>query len=187
MAKFRLNKMVESASGKIGNMVFKQVGGTTLFTSTPEFKGEATEKQVAHRERFKRAVAYAKASLADPATKAAYALSVQGEDFQNAFTAAVTDYLNSPKVDSLDVSGYTGKVGESLIAKVYDTFKVTNVVITITQADGTILESGAATLEKGSVNWSYVTTKALAAMAGARIKVVVTDNPGNTSTSEYML
>ena len=98
--------------------------------------------------------------MATPATKAAYALSVQGEDFQNAFTTAVTDF-NSPKVDSMDIAGYTGKVGETIVVKIFDTFKVTNVAITITQADGTVLESGAATLVKGSVNRSYVTTKLL--------------------------
>jgi hypothetical protein len=187
MARFKLNKMVESASGKTGNMVFKQVGKTTLFTAAPEFKGETTEKQRVHRERFKRAVSYAKASLADPATKAAYAQSVAGQDFMNAFTAAVTDFMNAPRVDAVDNTGYSGKIGESIIAKVFDSFKVADVRVTISLANNTVVETGVATLVTGSSDWKYVTTKANATLAGSKIKVVVTDKPGNSTTLEKTL
>lgn len=187
MAKFKLNKMVESASGKTGNMVFKQVGRTTLFTAAPEFRGESTEKQRAHRERFKRAVVYAKASLEDPATKTAYAQSVEGKDFMNAFTAAVADYMQAPKVDAIDSSGYSGMVGETIIAKVFDSFKVADVKITILQANNTVIETGVATQEVGGTDWKYVTTQANATLSGSIIKVEVTDKPGNTTTLEKTL
>jgi hypothetical protein len=187
MAKFKLNKMVEGATGKVGNMTFKQVGRTTLFTSVPEFNGVSSEKQRVQRERFKRAASYAKIALQDPATKAAYKLKVEGQEFQNAFTAAVKDYLSSPKVDSIDNAGYSGKIGESLILKVSDDFKVADVKVTITLPTAVVLETGTAALVAGSADWKYVVTKANATLPGSKIKLIVTDKPGNTTSFEKTL
>jgi hypothetical protein len=188
MAKFKLNKMVEGASGGVGqNMMFRQVGRTTLFTSKPEFKGVSTEKQRNHRERFKRAANFAKEALKDPATKAAYAEKTEGKDFLTAFAMAVKDFLKSPKVDSIDNSGYSGKVGESIILKVSDDFKVADVKVTISLANATVVETGTAVMVAGTADWKFVTTKANATLAGSKIKVVVTDKPGNTTSFEKTL
>jgi hypothetical protein len=188
MAKLKLNKLVEGASGKVGqNMMFKQVGRTILFTPTPEFNGVSSDKQRAQRDRFKRAATYAKAALADPATKAAYATKVEGQDFMTAFAAAVQDFLRAPKVDSIDNSGYSGKVAESIILKVSDDFKVAGVTVTITLPNATILETGAAAVIASTADWKYVTTKANATLTGTKIKAVVTDKPGNTTSFEKTL
>jgi hypothetical protein len=188
MARLKLNKYIESASGSAGkNISFKQVGSVTLFATKPERTGNSTEKQRLQRERFKRAAAYAKASLLDPATKAAYAKSVEGIEFQNAFTAAVADYLNSPKVDNVDHSDYSGKVGETIIVKVFDAFKVADVRVTISLANNTVVETSLATQVVGSSDWKYVTTKANATLAGSKITVVVKDKPGNSTTFEKTL
>jgi len=139
------------------------------------------------RERFKRAAAYAKVALQDPATKAAYAEKTEGKDFMTAFSEAVKDFLKAPKVDSIDNSGYTGKIGESIILKVSDDFKVADVKVTITLANATLVETGTAIVLAGTADWKYVVTKANATLAGSKIKVVVTDKPGNTTSFEKTL
>jgi hypothetical protein len=189
MALIKNNDLTDGMSGRIGNkIVFRVVKGRTVATRRPiQTTSVITDKQRAHRERFKRATTYAKAALLDVATKAAYALQAKEKDFMNAFTAAVTDFMKSPKVDSIDNAAYSGKVGESIILKVSDDFKVADVKVTITLPTSVVVETGAATLVAGTADWKYVTTKANATLAGSKIKVVVTDKPGNTTTFEKTL
>lgn len=187
MAKFKLNKMVDSASGKVGQMVFKQVGRYTLYTQAPEREKPYSESQIAQRERFKRATAYAKVVLQDPLVKEAYTKSVAGKEFQHAFSAAVKDYLKSPTVDSVDTTAYQGAIGDQISLRVFDSFKVASVRVTLKRADNTVLETGVALQEPDTAQWIYSTTVANAAVAGTQLEVVVTDKPGNTTTFERVL
>lgn len=187
MANFKMNKMVDAASGKVGNMVFKQVGRRTLYTQAPEHLKPPTENQTRQRERFKRAATYAKTVLLDPATKAAYAKSVEGQEFLHAFTAAVKDYLKSPAVDSVNTTTYRGNVGDRIALRVFDSFKVAQVVVTINAPDNTLIETGVAVQSPDSAEWVYVATIANAAVAGGKLAVVVTDKPGNVTVFEKVL
>ena len=182
MAKFKMNKMVESASGKVGNMVFRQVGRTTLYTQAPEREHLiASEGQLAQRQRFKRATDFAKSSLLNPEVKTMYEKRSEGEDFMNAFSAAIADYLHTPKIDSVDLTAYTGQAGESIKIQVFETTKVVSAKVTIALADNTLVESGEATLID-AFNWEYVTTQVNAALAGSKITFTIADSEGNKHT-----
>ncbi len=187
MASFKMNKMVDAASGKVGNMVFKQVGRRTLYTQAPEHLKPATENQTLQRERFKRAATYAKTVLLDPATKAAYEKSVAGQEFQHAFTAALKDYLKSPVVDSVNTIAYRGNTGDHIMLRVFDSFKVAQAVVTITAPDNTLIETGAAVQSPDSAEWVYVATNANAAVTGSKLAVAVTNKPGNITMFDKVL
>ena len=135
----------------------------------------------------KRAAKYAKAAIQNADTKLAYAQSVEGQDFQNAFTAAVTDFMKAPVVDSVDNTGYHGNVGDSLLLNLFDDFKVDTVKVTISLANNTVIETGSAVKVPDSTQWKYVTTAANAAVVGSKLSVVVTDKPGNITTFEKTL
>jgi hypothetical protein len=189
MAKFKMNKMVEKATGTVGTMSFRTVGKTILFSSNPDHNGRQSEKQRLQRERFKRASTYAKTVLADPATKAAYAekAASSGVDFMNAFSLAVKDYLKSPVVDAMDYSAYKGKIGDLIKLRVFDEFKVAEVRVSIVLPTSVVSESGVAIHAADAANYTYIATKANTTLAGSKIVVVVTDKPGNTTTFEKVV
>jgi len=94
MAKITLNPIIQQAQGKMGNIVFRRshTGGMTI-TKLPDMsKVKWSKAQKAHRQRFKEAVAYAKAAMAKPKVRAKYekAASKQGK---RPFDLAVSDYF----------------------------------------------------------------------------------------------
>lgn len=189
MAKFRMNRLVEKATGTVGTMSFRTVGKTILFSSNPERKSTRTEEQRLHRERFKKAAAYAKGLMDDPIAKAAYAKKAasSGNDFVNAFTMAMRDYLRTPSVDSLDHSAYRGQIGDVIRVSVSDDFKVEQVTVSIILPDGELHESGVAVKEPDTAEFMYTATRAHAGVAGSTIRVTVTDKPGNVTTFNKIL
>ena len=94
MAKVKLNPLIVQVSGTMGNFVFKKSRrGEAIVASCPrKSKTEPSEAQKAHRERFKQAVAYARAALADPAVRTHYEERAAKEG-KGAFAAAQSDYF----------------------------------------------------------------------------------------------
>jgi hypothetical protein len=95
MPKVKLNPCIAEFSGTIGDFIFrKSRGGEAIVSRRPrKSNAEPSEAQKAHPERFKLAVAYARAALADPASRAVYE-EIAAKERVSAFTAAQTDYLN---------------------------------------------------------------------------------------------
>jgi hypothetical protein len=59
------------------------------------------------------AALYGKAVLADPVKKAAYETKAQVKGIP-AFALTVADFLHAPAVEEIDLSGDTGKAGETI-------------------------------------------------------------------------
>jgi hypothetical protein len=74
MAKITLNPIIERAQGKMGNIVFRRSHtGEMCITKLPDMSNvQWSDAQQAHRQRFKLAVAYAKAAMAEPTVYAQY-------------------------------------------------------------------------------------------------------------------
>ena len=73
MAKIILNPLIEGMSGKFGNVVFRSTPGGVVIAKRPARSSvKPSEAQMAQRQRFKEAAAYAKAALADPQVRARY-------------------------------------------------------------------------------------------------------------------
>lgn len=188
MAIIKENDLTEGMSGKFGKkIVFRVVKGVTLATRRPTVERATSEKQLAHRERFRLAASYAKAKMQDPAAKEEYRIMAGDEAFANAFSTAVKDYMVPPKIVSINVSDFTGATGSIIPIKVSDNAKTIRIKVSIVLSDGTIAESGEATLTRGDDAWKYITTQLLPSLAGSKIVVTAIDRPGNETMQEKLL
>lgn len=178
MAKVKLNPVMENMSGKIGDLVFRRYEGEVIVARKADTSGRiATANQLSHQERFRLAAVYAKASLGDATLRMLYENAAK-EKNKPAFALAVGDFLNAPSVDAIDLSGYTGKVGEKIIIRASDDIEVINVTVAIRSSAGGVLEQGAAVFEQGS--WRYTAQTAIDLASGSfAFDVTAVDRPGN--------
>jgi len=94
MAKIILNPIIRQAQGKMGNIVFRRSHtGEMTITKLPDMsKVKWSKAQKAHRQRFKQAVAYAKAAMAEPKVRAVYEKAAAKKS-KRPFDLAVSDYF----------------------------------------------------------------------------------------------
>jgi hypothetical protein len=95
--------------------------------------------------------------------------------------------LQAPDIDSINLSGYTGRVGEKITIVATADFKVTSVTVNISNSDGILVEAGAAVLSSNGLYWVYTTTAVNASLAGDKITVEATDLPGNVTEKQTIL
>lgn len=137
-----------------------------------------SDKQKEHQQEFQQAIVYAKNALADPIQKAAYEAKTDGN--QTAFNIAVADFFHAPNIEAIDLSAYTGKLGDKIRVEVTDDFMVTSVTIHIYNPDGSLVEEGPAVPDAGNPLWWVYTAKAVnTTIAGDKIIVKATDRPGH--------
>jgi hypothetical protein len=96
MAKATLNPVFELFTGKIGNLIFPRAHTGKLsimyHRDTSHIKGSSAQK--AHRERFRKAVAYAKSAMNDPAVRSVYEqMAAEKKSNKRPFDMAVSDYF----------------------------------------------------------------------------------------------
>ncbi len=170
MAKVKLNPILEGIRGQVGDLVFKRYGDETVISRKPDLSGvPPTEAQLAQRKRFSEAALYGKMVMADPDTKALYeeAAKKKGKPI---FSLTVADFFHAPTVDEVDMSGYTGAVGDEIAIRAHDDFDVAGVSIVLADAGGGIIESGEAVeTSADSGRWVYTAT--------ANVGVGTTDSP----------
>jgi hypothetical protein len=94
MAKVILNPVVRQIRGKLGGMVFRlSHNGKLIVTRTPDMSRVKWSKaQKEHRQRFKQAVAYAKAAMANPQVRTVYEKMV-AKNHKRPFDTAISDYF----------------------------------------------------------------------------------------------
>jgi len=185
MAKVKVNPIIEMIHGKVGDLVFKRYGDEVVLSRVPDMEGrEATEAQQATRDRFRQAALYGKMVMADPETKAIYE-NVAAAKGKPVFSLTVADFFNAPSVDEVDLSAYSGKVGDIIRIRAHDDFDVTDVSVAIMNSAGEAVESGSATEKPANSGvWIYAATQALAPGTTVRILVTAKDRPGGTGASE---
>ena len=188
MAKIVKNIVTSGFSGKLGSeLVFRQVNGKTIVASTP-IKSEKAPSlaQEAQREKFKEAVVYAKSVLQDAGIKQQYLEQANRRKHNNAFTAAIKDYLSVPEIKSIDVSQYSGAIGEKIYIKAVDNFKVASVGVMIKDSNDTVIEEGIA-IDLDGLQWEYTVLQANANLAGSKVVVTAEDLPGNKDDDEEVI
>jgi hypothetical protein len=182
MAKVKLAPAVEAIHGHVGSMLFKRWENEEIVGKMPDRTGIVpTANQLVQQNKFRLAALYGKTGMADPQTKELYATAAAGRGVP-VFALMVADFLNAPAVDEIDLSAYTGKVGEKIRARVSDDFEVASVSVVIRAQDGAVVEQGAAVKGADGLTWTYTTTTALQAGQAVSIEVTATDKPGNTNT-----
>ena len=94
MAKVRLHALIEEINGTLYDVVFKRApNGDQIVTRRPDMSNvEWSDAQRAHRERFRQAVVYAKAALAEPKLRARYERRAKRQK-KRAWDVAMADYF----------------------------------------------------------------------------------------------
>ena len=95
MAKAKLNPMLKQVNGSLDQVVFRWLHGKQVLSKKPDMsKVQWSAAQQAHRQRFKDAVAYARAAMADESLRAKY-MELAAQQGKRPFDMAVSDYFKS--------------------------------------------------------------------------------------------
>ena len=177
-------------SGILGESAsLRKVAGRVVITNRPKKRmvGEPSQGQEAFNKRFLGATRYAKLQLESEGSKAMYKSGVTPAK-RSAYLVAVTDYLVSPEVVAIDTKGYKGAIGDTIIVKAIDDFRVVRVQVTITGSDGAEIESGEAKLLPDlAEDWQYKATVANTALLGTTIRALAYDKPRNVGELSIVL
>ena len=94
MAKVRLHALIEEINGTLYDVVFKRSpNGDLIVSKRPDMSRVVwSEAQMAQRARFKQAVAYARAALAEPKLRARYEKRAKQQS-KRAWDVAIADYF----------------------------------------------------------------------------------------------
>jgi hypothetical protein len=100
----------------------------------------------------------------------------------SAYSVALADYFGKPEVLSIDISNWTGEIGQTIRIKARDNIMVLKVCVMIREnnASETALEAGEAVQsETDRFLWTYTTTALVPQTPGTRLDVFAYDLPGN--------
>ena len=179
---------MKGASGMLGDVVvYRQQRGELVMANRPTKRSVLTPSQELAKSKFMRAVLYAKKQVADPVTKAAYQPGPNSR-YTSAYAAAVADYLKVPEIQDVNTLGYQGVVGNEIVVRATDNFKVVSVHVAVFTTDGSLLEQGDALLNDDTIDeFIFKATVANAQLAGTKLLVTVRDKPGNIVTQDILL
>jgi hypothetical protein len=182
MPKVSFNRLIESVSGRIGNLIFYQADGQNLSRTVPDVAADRTLKQKATSARFLAAQEYAAKALEDPLLKAAYKAACRGH--QNPRNLAIRDAMRPPVIESIELGQYTGKPGQVLQVKARDDFRVVEVKVTLRGAAGELIEEGLAVLSSEAGEWMYTTKVEVLSGQSVSVSAIAKDTPGNIAESQ---
>src|SRR5690349_1872516 len=103
MTKAFLQPGLRGLSGGMGDWVYKMRNGKTIIGMKPIRTAEPSNAQLAHQDRFKQAVSFAKSALANPTLRAFYE-PIAAEREISVYALAIADFLKEPSFQSLDLS-----------------------------------------------------------------------------------
>lgn len=179
MAKVTLNSALQGIRGRIDNWVYRRFGDRMVIARRPAFTAGPTPGQLAVREKFREAAAYARNALADPVSQALYKNAAKSRGTP-VFALAMADYLNPPEVRAIEASGYRGRVGDLILVSAIDDLGVVSVSVAIRTAAGVILEEGPAALVGGI--WTYAATTPVVAGETVTVEATAKDHPGHSGS-----
>ena len=187
MARQKNNIIMRSTRGMVGGqIVFKKRAGKTYVAAAPEVdeNRKPTDPQATAQSRFKSSVAYARIAIQDPQVKAAYkAVALKG---QSVFNVAFQDASYAPQVTAVITDGYIGNVGNVIVARAIDDFKVTAVKVSIRNSNDELIEEGPAVPTSEGL-WTYTVTQNNAFLSGTKVKVSAFDMPENEGSFEVTM
>jgi hypothetical protein len=96
------------------------------------------------------------------------------------YSMALMDFLVPPKVLEIDVTAWTGEIGETIRVRARDNVAVAGMLLVIRDAHGSPLEAGqAAPRDLGSAWWLYTTRSKVDLEPFPTVQVIVRDHAGN--------
>ena len=167
MAKVKMNELMKALSGKIGELVFRQMpDGSVLASTAPNFsRRKFSTGQKKHQQRFREAAAYARSAAK---TQPVYNELVKGT-LKTAYNIALSDWFNPPVIH--EVKQRDGRI----LIEASDNVMVTKVVVTVLDDQGTVLEKNEAIRAEGNW-WEYRPQ-----LAGKTITAAAWDLAGNVT------
>lgn len=186
MAVSKNNVVTNGLSGLVGDMlVFRNYYGKTIVSSKPKERTvNPSVSQQAHTKKFQEAILYAKAAVKNPQTMEIYEQAAKNG--LTPYNIAIADFFHAPDIKMIDLSEYTGKLGDLIRIQVVD-YEVKEVVVTIINPDGTEVEHGNAQYSELTGNWEFRATATNTSLDGDKIIVTATDIPGNIGMTEEVL
>lgn len=182
MARVPKNSLLHGISGKLGNLVLRQVGGQTVVQAaeTPGRRAPRSPAQQAHLDRMYRAQLYAKAQVRDPAAKARYTTGIDLRR-RSAYAVAIADYMHAPEISAVDVRRYHGQPGDPIFITATDDFAVVRVSVCLRNAGGSLLEEGPAELLPTGKGWRYTARIATGMGQQVHVEAEACDYAGNVA------
>lgn len=178
MAKILLNSAIRRIQGTIDNWVYRRNGDGMLIAKRPTITAAPTAAQLAVREIFRAAAAYARSVQLDAVQRPRYEAAARAKGMRP-FAFAVADFLNEPQVLGIDTSAFHGAVGQRIKVRARDDFEVMGVTVIIRDGEGAVIQQGAAVLTDGV--WDYAATVGIAPGEELAIEATAIDRPGHTS------
>jgi len=147
------NLLIRGLSGNLGDqfVVRTDKNGRTIVSAKSNFESdrEYSLAQLAQQQAFREAVAYAKSAKGQEI----YITKANGGP-KSPYNIAIADWFNRPHILEVDQTAWFGQAGDVIRMRVQDDVMVADVTITISDGDGSVLESGQAT-ETGALHWEY--------------------------------
>ena len=88
---------MDGVRGRVGQFVFRTLNGITIVSRRPRKPTSQTRPQRDNRQRFRQATEFAKTEMMDADRKAYYKEIAKKYRLRNAYTAAITAYMNRPE------------------------------------------------------------------------------------------
>ncbi|HYG37897.1 MAG TPA: hypothetical protein VD908_04725 [Cytophagales bacterium] len=187
MAQVRNNTLIDGISGKVGkDLVFKTWNGKTFVYLKAKKPKTQSPKQKENRGKFKKATWFAKMMMEDPVKKAEYWEKAKKLKLPNAYTAAITEYMRSPEIVDVDISGFKGKAGDEIkvTARKKD-FEVEMVEVIIVDGEGKVIEEEKLIRSSLDGKWIFIAKESF--KEGHSIHVICRDRCGNLVTNKHNL
>ena len=185
MAKTFNNIFVRGLTGSVGDqfVIRKTRTGRTIIANKPTFDSdrEFTASQKAQHDAFRQATTYAKFAKNEPV----YVEKAKGTT-TTAYNLAVADWFREPKVLDINISNWTGQIGQEIRVRADDDTLVTRVHVMIRASNSSpdVLEEGEAVRSMtDGLLWVYTTTTAISMNPGTRLDAMAYDMPGNSGAS----
>lgn len=186
MGKVRNNALMRGFSGAIGDdLVLRQLDKQTIFSRRGVVKKKPSEQQIVNRMRFAEAALFAASKLKQPKASLEYKIMAALQGHRTAQLAAISDFLNDPKIAGVDLKEYNGRVGDVIGITPELLYKIIAIDVQIFAADGTLLEEGKAV--EHELNWKYIATVVNPMTKGTTIAFISHDRLGKTTTFSSFL
>ena len=181
------NIITRGYSGKVGNVILKNYGGTSVMTKLPDCsKVIKTARQMVFMNKFAMGVKFGQfakdnLTLCENYNKKRPDLSP--------YHAAISDFMTRPVIERVEVSEYQEHPGDVVTVSAWDKWNIEGVGVVIFNAIGEVIEFGEAVPKEfsGNTEWEYKVTVENADYKGGRIEVRVTDKPGNVVKSSIVI
>src|SRR6266498_4158050 len=187
MARIVLNPAIQIISGDVGGFVYRQQeDGSVIVAKMPLTDPDRipTEAQAQHLQRFKEASARFQRLMQDQGVKAAYQEIAAERGIASRLRAMVIgDILKAPKINTVDLTHYTGAMGDTIRVLAEDNVGVSRLKLTIyDKSDDDVVETAEKVLTdkiSGAAEWLYTATKAVPAETLIEVQVTAYDLAGN--------